>query len=73
MRIRISHWADSLARAHTWRKPSLVHKIIQHVEYSAPMARVPKIAENCTAPLGNVPLSSAVSSSVRRALGKVIM
>ena len=40
--------ADGFAREHTWRKCSLVHKIIQHVEYSAPMARVNISAQNAT-------------------------
>ena len=49
MRIRVISWADSFARAHTWRKCSLVNKIIQHVEYLAPMARVTKCTENDSA------------------------
>ena len=49
MRIPVISWADSFARAHTWRKCSLVHKIIQHVEYLAPMARVTQCTGNDTA------------------------
>lgn len=50
----ISHfdsWADSSKRAHTVSQCSLVHEIIQHVEYSELMARVTKIAEHDTAHL----------------------
>ena len=58
---------------------SLVHEIIQHVEYSELMARVTKIAEHDTAHLRkqltpaatiDAQLSSADSSSVRRALSR---
>ena len=45
MRIRIDYCADSSERAHTVRKCSFVHEIIQHVEYPTPMARVAKITE----------------------------
>ena len=52
MRIRIDYCADSSERAHTVRKCSFVHEIIQHVVYPAPMARVAKITEYDTAHLG---------------------
>ena len=75
MRIGIDYWADSSKGAHTVKKCSLVHKIIQHVEYPALMARVTKIAEQDIAHLGNslrqqsrVTLSSADSLSVCGAL-----
>ena len=45
MRIRIDYCADSSERAHTVRKCSFVHEIIQHVEYPTSMARVAKITE----------------------------
>ena len=61
MHSRVISWADSFARAHTWRKCSLVHKIIQHVEYLAPMARVTKFTENDTAHWRNL-LSPTVTS-----------
>ena len=51
MRVRIDSWADSSKRAHTVSQCSLVHEIIQHVEYSELMARVTKIAEHDTAHL----------------------
>ena len=80
MRIRIDNYcADSSERAHTVRKCSFVHEIIQHVEY--PMARVAKITEYDTAHLKKqltptvttVTLSSADNSSVRRAQLTVYM
>jgi hypothetical protein len=37
---------DSFSSAHTWGKCSFVTEIIQHVEYSVPMARVAEIAQN---------------------------
>ena len=77
MRIRIDYWADSSERAHTVRKCSLVHEIIQHVEYPTLMARVAKITEYDTAQLrkqsnslrqqSRLTLSSANNSSVHRA------
>ena len=51
MRIRIDYCADSSERAHTVRKCSFVDKIIQHVEYPRPMARVAKNTEYDTAQL----------------------
>ena len=75
MRVRIDSWADSSKHAHTVSQCSLVHKIIQHVEYSELMARVTKIADMTPHTWGNslrqqprVTLSSADSSSVHRAL-----
>jgi hypothetical protein len=65
---------DSFSSAHTWRKCSFVTEIIQHVEYSVPMARVAEIAQNVTAHWGNLltptvtsdaQLSSAQLSSVQ--------
>ena len=61
MHIRVISWADSFARAHTWAKCSLVYKIIQHVEYLAPMARVTKCTENGTAHWRNL-LTPTVTS-----------
>jgi hypothetical protein len=49
MRIRIYYRADISEHMHTVRKCSLVHKIIQHVEYPTMMARVAEIAEHDTA------------------------
>ena len=40
---------DSHARAHTWRIRSLMHKIFRHDEYSAPMTRLTKSAQNVAA------------------------
>jgi hypothetical protein len=67
---------DSFSSAHTWKKCSFVIEIIQHVEYSVPMACVAEIVQNATAHWGTclrqqsrVTLSSADSSSVRQALG----
>ena len=51
MRMRIEYCADSLESAHTVRKCSFVHEIIQHVEYPTPMARGVKITEYDTAHL----------------------
>ena len=51
MRIRIDYCADSSERAHTVRKCSFAHEIIQHVEYPTSMARVAKITEYDTAHL----------------------
>ena len=45
---------DSFSSAHTWGKCSFVTEIIQHVEYSVPMARVAEIAQNATAHWGNL-------------------
>ena len=45
MRIRIDYCANSSDRAHTVRKCSFAHEIIQRVEYPTPMARVAKITE----------------------------
>ena len=75
MRIRIDNYcADSSERAHTVRKCSFVHEIIQHVEYPMPTARVAKITEYDTAHLRKqltptvttVTLTSADNLSVRR-------
>jgi hypothetical protein len=49
MRIRIDYWADSSEHVHTVRKCSLVHEIIQHVEYPTMMARMAEIAKHDTA------------------------
>ena len=46
MRIRIDYCADSSERAHTVRRCSFLHEIIQHVEYPTPMARVAKITHH---------------------------
>ena len=51
MRFRLDYIADSSESAHTVRKCSFAHKVIQHVEYPALMARVTKIAEYDTAHL----------------------
>ena len=51
MRFRIDYCADSSERAHTVRKCSFMHEIIEHVEYPMPMARVAKITEYDTAHL----------------------
>ena len=51
MRVCIDSWADSPKRAHTVSQCSLVHEIIQHVEYSELMARVTNITEHDTAHL----------------------
>ena len=71
MRIRIDYCADSSESAHTVRKCSFVHEIIQHVEYPTPMARVAKITEYDTAKRlrqqSRLTLSSADNASVRRA------
>ena len=76
MCIRIDYCADSSERAHTVRKCSFVHEIIEHVEYPTPMTRVAKITEMTPRTWGNglrqqspLTLSSADNSSVRRALG----
>ena len=61
MRIRVISWADSFARAHTWRKCSLVNKIIKHVENLAPMALVTKCTENDSAHWRNL-LTPTVTS-----------
>ena len=75
MSIRSTMKGDSFSSAHTWRtKCSFVIDIIQHVEYSVPMARVAEIAqttpphtgETCLRQQSRVTLSSADSSSVRR-------
>ena len=50
MRARIDCRADGSKRAHTVRKSSLVHKIIQRVEYPALRACVAKISEHDTQP-----------------------
>jgi hypothetical protein len=66
---------DSFSSAHTWGKCSFVTEIIQHVEYSLPMARVAEILKTpphtggtCLHQQSRVTLSSADISSVRRAL-----
>jgi hypothetical protein len=53
MPVRSTMKGDSFSSAHTWRKRSFVTKIIQHVEYSVPMACVAEIAQNATAHWGN--------------------
>jgi hypothetical protein len=48
-RARSTLKGGSFSSAHTWRKCSFVTGIIQHVEYSVPMARMAEIAQNATA------------------------
>ena len=55
---------DSFSSAHTWRNCSFVTEIIQHVEYSVPMARVAEIAQNATAHWGNL-LTPTVTSDAQ--------
>ena len=43
-----------LSLQHTWGKYSLVHQIIQHVEYLVQTARVNKSSQNVTAHWGNL-------------------
>ena len=58
---------DSFSSAHTWRNCSFVTKIIQHVEYSVPMARVGELKSLKTPPhTGGTCLRQ--QSRVRRAL-----
>jgi peptide methionine sulfoxide reductase MsrB len=52
---------DSFSSAHT---RSFVTEIIQHVEYSVPMARVAVIAQNATAHWGNL-LTPTVTSDAQ--------
>jgi hypothetical protein len=49
MPFRSTLKGKSFSSAHIWRKCSFVTEIIQHVEYSVPMARVAEIAQNATA------------------------
>jgi hypothetical protein len=55
---------DSFSSAHTWRKSSFVTEIIQHVEYSVPMASVAEIAQNAIAHWGNL-LTPTVTSDAQ--------
>ena len=64
MPIRSSMKGDSFSSAHTWGKCSFVTEIIQHVEYSVPMARVAEIAQNATAHWGNL-LTPTVTSDAQ--------
>ena len=43
--MHINYCVDSSERAHTVRKCSFVHEIIQHVEHPTLMARMAKITE----------------------------
>jgi hypothetical protein len=64
MPIRSTMKGDSFSSAHTWRKCSFVTEIIQHVEYSVPMACVAEIAQNATAHWGNL-LTPTVTSDAQ--------
>ena len=54
MLVRSTLKGDSFWSAHTQRKCSFVIDIIQHVEYSLPMARVAEIAQNASAHWGEL-------------------
>jgi hypothetical protein len=54
---------DSFSSAHTWGKCSFATEIIQHVEYSVPMACVAEIAQNATAHWGNLLTPTATSDA----------
>jgi hypothetical protein len=57
---------DSFSSPHTWRKCSFVTEIIQHVEYSVPMAGVAEIAQNyATAHYGNFLIRGTVTSDAQ--------
>jgi hypothetical protein len=64
MPIRSTMKGESFSSAHTWGKCSFVTEIIQHVEYSVPMARVAEIAQNATAHWGNL-LTPTVTSDAQ--------
>jgi hypothetical protein len=64
MPIRSTIKGDSFSSAHTWRKCSFVTEIIQHVEYSVPMARVAEFAHNATAHWGNL-LTPTITSDTQ--------
>jgi hypothetical protein len=64
MPIRSTMKGDSFSSAHTWGKCSFVTDIIQHVEYSVPMARVAEIAQNAPTHWGNL-LTPTVTSDAQ--------